>query len=795
MIHSVFGMRVNGAWGMALREKVRRAFGLQAEAGHVDDGILLSFAPGQVPPAPERLPLLVAPEEVDDLLGRALIGSPLFTTRFRHAAVRSLYIPRMTQGQRTPAYVQRLRADALMEAVGGLPTFPVVAETLRECFEDALDVRRLKGLLERLHDGALWVRHVDTPLPSPFVYPLLLAWDWAYLDAGHAEERRTDTVSMRKAWSVVPGPLQPDIVGAVEAELQKTAPERRARDANELAAILDELGDLTREEIAERAVADPDGLLAALEAERRVVPVEFPSGRHAWSAATDLAVWAGLATDAGLDRVALRLARTRGPLTARWLADRYGLPPAEAAASLDRLVARGVLRQGAYLGGDEPQYVHIAVLDEIQRRQVHARRLPRPVATAEAFSAFLLRRHHLHPDARLVGPPGVLAACELLQGEDIPLRVWEQDLLAPRVERYEREWLDRLGLAGEIAWTVFEPRRDPGRDGRVGVALRENAGWLRAPGGAPAELDARVKNVLLHLQLRGASFAQDLGRVAGLTTEETLAALWSLFWAGLATPDTFSAIVSTGARVEAVGGPVRRRRRGQVRGVLPRLPALGRWSALEEETLSPEDREEGHAHLLLARYGVLARELAPGEWSSLRHTLLRMEYGGEVVRGYFVEGLSGEQYALETALRDLGAPPGRRAEPHVLVNMVDPANVWGRAFTLSRRDGARVTTARLPHAWLVFRAGRPVLLAEGYGRDLTPLAGFEAVDLPGVIRALTEVADRPLPLRPIRRLDVFTWDGAPVRDGEAARALVGAGFAADGPRLWWEGRPGLRPAR
>ncbi len=52
VIHSVFGMRINGAWGMALREQVRRRFGLQAEASHVDDGILLSFAPGQVPPRP-----------------------------------------------------------------------------------------------------------------------------------------------------------------------------------------------------------------------------------------------------------------------------------------------------------------------------------------------------------------------------------------------------------------------------------------------------------------------------------------------------------------------------------------------------------------------------------------------------------------------------------------------------------------------------------------------------------------------------------------------------------------------
>src|SRR5439155_1146381 len=210
---------VEDAQGMALREKLRRAFGTVAEASHVDDGILLSFAPGQVPPGPERLVRLVAPEEVETLLGHALIGSPLFATRFRHAAVRALYIPRMFRGARTPAYLQRLKADALLEAVGGRAEFPLVAETLRECFSDAFDVPRLKRLLERIHDGELSARHVDTPLPSPFVYPLLLAWDWAYLGAGHAEERRSDAVVMRKAWSVTAGPLRADIVAAVEAEL------------------------------------------------------------------------------------------------------------------------------------------------------------------------------------------------------------------------------------------------------------------------------------------------------------------------------------------------------------------------------------------------------------------------------------------------------------------------------------------------------------------------------------------------------------------------------------------------
>src|ERR687891_1162367 len=306
MIHSVFGMRINGAWGMALREQVRRRFGLQAEASHVDDGILLSFAPGQVPPAPERLVTLVAPEDVDTLLGEALIGSPLFGTRFRHAAVRALFIPRMTRGQRTPAYLQRLKADALLESVRGQPDFPVVAETLRECFHDAYDVPRLKRLLERLHDREMWTRHVDTPVPSPFVYPLLLAWDWAYLDAGHAEERRSDAVAMRKVWSLAPGPLRPDIVAAVEAELQKTTPERRARDANELAAILDDLGDLTHEEISERAAAEADVLIAELAAERRIAEVDFAGGRRARIPATHATLYAGLATDAGLERLAPR---------------------------------------------------------------------------------------------------------------------------------------------------------------------------------------------------------------------------------------------------------------------------------------------------------------------------------------------------------------------------------------------------------------------------------------------------------------------------------------------------------
>jgi ATP-dependent helicase Lhr and Lhr-like helicase len=224
---------------------------------------------------------------------------------------------------------------------------------------------------------------------------------------------------------------------------------------------------------------------------------------------------------------------------------------------LESMTARGILRRGEFLGdGTAPQYVHVAVLDEIQRRQLRARRVPRGVATPAQFAAFLLRRHHLHPDTRLVGPPGVLASLELLQGVDLPARVWEQEVLSARVEGYERAWLDRLGLSGEIVWTTFTHATVGGSrpaNARIGVALRENLGWLRdrpersealaqsnsperageAREPASSNHPASTKNILLHLQLRGASFAQDLARVTGLTPDETHAALWELFRAGL----------------------------------------------------------------------------------------------------------------------------------------------------------------------------------------------------------------------------------------------------------------------
>ena len=153
------------------------------------------------------------------------------------------------------------------------------------------------------------------------------------------------------------------------------------------------------------------------------------------------------------------------------------------------------------------------------------------------------------------------------------------------------------------------------------------------------------------------------GRRASIR-QRTLAALWELFWAGLATPDTFSAIVAGavprggGERAPAPAPPAPRSGAGV-------LGASAAGRALERA------RRGGAAVARRARRGArespagALRRASPASWLAATGRRCGTRCSGwstaaDVVRGYFVEGLSGEQYALAEALTDLAAPP--RAE-------------------------------------------------------------------------------------------------------------------------------------
>jgi len=140
--------------------------------------------------------------------------------------------------------------------------------------------------------------------------------------------------------------------------------------------------------------------------------------------------------------------------------------------------------------------------------------------------------------------------------------------------------------------------------------------------------------------------------------------------------------------------------------------------------LSEEERAERVARQWLARYGVVSRdwwrrERPPVSWRAIYRELKRLEFRGEVRRGYFVKGLGGAQFALPDAVEWLRAV-ALEDDPqagYVVMAASDPANVYSLPLELADRDP--LSRPRGSGALLVMRGGRVAIAVEGRGRRFT----------------------------------------------------------------------------
>jgi len=170
-------------------------------------------------------------------------------------------------------------------------------------------------------------------------------------------------------------------------------------------------------------------------------------------------------------------------------------------------------------------------------------------------------------------------------------------------------------------------------------------------------------------------------------------------------------------------------------------------------------------------------------WRVLYEILSRLELAGEVRRGYFVEGLSGAQFALPEAgrlLQEVASPSSVQA-PAVLVHSLDPANLYGSGAALEILSAAAEPRSflRRPGNWLVVKAGRPVLLIEQHGKRLTTVPPATSDDLAQAVARLPELL-RLMPSRDIRhKLTIETWNEQPITSSAGKELLEQAGFVRD----------------
>jgi ATP-dependent Lhr-like helicase len=220
----------------------------------------------------------------------------------------------------------------------------------------------------------------------------------------------------------------------------------------------------------------------------------------------------------------------------------------------------------------------------------------------------------------------------------------------------------------------------------------------------------------------------------------------------------------------------------------------GRWSLVHTlGTLGAETDEQALAERVarqwLARYGIVSRDWWRRErpaigWREIYHELKRLEFRGEVQRGYFVAGLAGAQFALPEAVEMLRAPAPDDVADTVVMSTSDPANVYALPLApgtesdpLSRPRGAG--------ALLVTRGGRIVLVAERRGGRLRIADGASPEEVGEAARALAvRLTARQ---GTARRKDVVieTIDGERAALSRHANALRDAGFKGMGTGLRW----------
>ncbi|WP_236052129.1 ATP-dependent helicase, partial [Nonomuraea cypriaca] len=680
VIHSPYGARVHAPWALAINRRLRERYGVDVQAVHSDDGIVL-----RIPDTLAEPPTDVAafdPEEIEQIVTEELGGSAMFASRFRECAGRALLLPRRTPGRRSPLWQQRQRAASLLGVASQYASFPIVLETMRECLQDVFDVPGLVSLMRDLAARRVRLVEVETSQASPFAAALLFHYVGAFMYEGDAPlaERRAQALALDTSLLAellgqadLRELLDPDVISDSEQELARL--DRPLRDLEDLADLLRSHGPLLAPDVSVRG-GDP-GWLAELERARRAIRVRI-AGEEQWVAIEDAArVRDALGTPlpVGLPHVFLepvadpladlvaRHARIRGPFHAGTAAARFGLGVAVVTDALRRLAASGRVVSGEFRpGGRGEEWCDAGVLRMLRRRSLaRLRKEVEPVAP-ETLALFLPAWHGITVSGGGGGPVGSAAramdslvrSIEQLQGAAVPASALETLVLPSRVPGYHPALLDELTSSGEVMWAGQGSL--PGGDGWVSLYFADTAPLL-LPEPAEITMTPVHERVLELLGGGGALFFRGLSDQLGSLDDATLvSALWDLVWSGRVSGDTLAPLRATlGTGRPAHRPPTTRRRRAVLPSRSGPPTVAGRWWLLPPPAAEATQRAQAQAEVLLERHGVVTRgavtsERLPGGFTPIYQVLRAYEESGRCRRGYFVEGLGGAQFALPGAV-------------------------------------------------------------------------------------------------------------------------------------------------
>jgi ATP-dependent Lhr-like helicase len=266
--------------------------------------------------------------------------------------------------------------------------------------------------------------------------------------------------------------------------------------------------------------------------------------------------------------------------------------------------------------------------------------------------------------------------------------------------------------------------------------------------------------------------------------------LWKEAWKGNVTSDTFRTIrkgVMTGFKPGAFGEEARLSsvRTGFSRWKLSR-PLEGHWKRIDvpkvdRDIIGEEELMKDRARQLLRRHGILfreilANELPPFQWRAVFRALRLMDLSGEVLSGYFFEGIPGPQFISHEAFRML---QDELPQDSVFwINAADPASLCGLGL---RSQGL---PPRIVSNYLVYHGNRVVMILRRLGKNLDIFVPPDDPRLADYFVLFKDLLTREF--KPAQKISIETINGESALGSPHAGALKQFGFRSGrtGLELW-----------
>jgi len=799
VLHTLWGGSVNRPFAMALDAAWEERFGQKLEVYTSDDCIVLQL-PNEV--RGEEVLSLVTSTNVETLLRKRLEGSGYFGARFRESAGRALLLTRNRVSERMPLWMSRLRSQKLMDAVMKYDDFPILLETWRTCLQDEFDMQNLKHVLSELESGAICWTEISTNSPSPMAQNSTWRQITEYMYM--TDKPGGETISKLRSDLLrdvvfTPGirpTISPELIEKFVLKRQRLAPGYAPETSRELldwvkerliipysewgnllqaiyrdyeVNIVELLGPVSEKIMRLNPPGTHEPIIVALEELPKIVYAFYdqniPCEKLSGAAIAPDNISDEFYQEELITSILWQWVQFYGPITPKFISSTLGIEQDRLQLAIEDLIDSESIITGQLTTDNLDNEICDSENFEILLRLSRVEAIPPFEPLGIEWLPLFLATHQ-----SLTNPPndvdGLFACIEQLACYPVEAAKWETDILPARMQSYSTSQLDVIMQEGDLRWI------GSGKE-QVSFCFESELDLIQEENSQQTENGAPHSSVdKLFSDLSGRYDFSTLMKTSSATPGELSAKLWEAVWHGQVTNDTFASLrkgIENRFKVPNIFPEQQslrsRSRRSGSRASFTRwtgsLPFAGNWFRLptpdiSDDLIELEERNKDRARLLLDRYGILFRQLLVNEssafrWPSVFRSLRLMELSGEVLSGYFFEGIPGPQFISHQAFRKL-----QKKLPEDVVywiNATDPLSLCG--IQIDSLKG--MLPKRVSSTHLVFRGKDLIMVSKRNGKVLTFNTTPDDPRLTEYLGVLHHLLARQF--QPVRRITIDTING------------------------------------